>query len=351
VNTPLHVLEILGRGGLGPMELHVLRLAEGLQDAGVRVSAVCPGEGPAQRALRALGCDVLVTAVGDNPGFCSVRDVACHVEDEAVDVVHAHYANAHVLGVLAAAVAARPCVATLHGPHVGMRDLEAHKLGRDAHLHVLDDAARRHARAIGVAPGRLHRVVNDTAPAPARLFRAAGSRVVGIVANAATAAALERALHAAGCEACMLGTRAGRAVPGREHPLPEVGACVVGDPADVPPTLLDALAAGVPVISPAQPEIAELLRPENAILVDTGDAAGAQAVAALAHAAAALLRDVRKADAVSAAAREAARPWPRPGLVAGMAQLLERLAGRGGGTSPVLSSQLPRVAARPAGSP
>jgi hypothetical protein len=160
VSGSLHVLEILGRGGTGPMERWVHALARALLAGGARVSAVCPEEGAAHEALAALGCSVMVAAVGDDPSFASVRDVASLVVHEGVGVVHAHYANGHVLGALVAAVTAQPSLATLHGASVGMRDLEAHRLVRHGHLHARDPAAAQHARSIGVAPGRIHLVAD-----------------------------------------------------------------------------------------------------------------------------------------------------------------------------------------------
>jgi hypothetical protein len=142
------------------MEQCVLRLVEALRDRGSRVLAVCPDEGPACAGQRALGCGVLVTPVGDDPSFARVRDAASLVLDEGVDIVHAHFANAHVLAALVAAATGRPCLATLHGPQVGMLDLEAHRLTRHGHLHAVHEAAIHHARSIGVAASRVHLVRN-----------------------------------------------------------------------------------------------------------------------------------------------------------------------------------------------
>lgn len=335
--APLHVLEVLGRGDVGPMELHVLRVTEGLQDAGVRVSAVCPREGPAARALRALGCHVLVTAVGDDPAFASVRDVATHVLDAGVDVLHAHYANAHMLAVLAAAATARPCLATLHGPNVGMRDLEAHKLVHAAHLHVLCEPAVCHARAVGVSARRIHRVGNDGTPVDRPLHPAPGGRVVGMATRADDpgSAPVGRTLAAAGCEIVWLGARRAAAATGT--PAPRISVCIVPDARALPPRLLDALGCSIPVVAGLGGLADDGGHPSGAGKDLPARAAACVVVPAmpahLVEATLSLLDDAPRCLALAAAGARAARGWPRPGMVAGLRTLLQALASGAGGSA------------------
>jgi hypothetical protein len=340
MNAPrarLHVLEVLGRGDLGPMELHVLRITEGLQDGGVRVSAVCPSEGPAARALHALGCHVLVTPVGDDPAFASVRDVAAHVLDDGVDVLHAHYANAHVLAVLAGAAAALPCLATLHGPNIGMRDLEAHKLVHGAHLHVLGEPALCHARAVGVSARRIHHVGNDAAPVDRPLHAAPGSRVVGIATREGDpgSAPVGRMLATAGCQIAWLGGRRAAMAAGTQPP--RISVCIVPDAAALPPRLLDALACSIPVVAGLAGSAGDGPPPRAGGHDLPAQGAGCMVVAAtpahLAQATLALLDDTPRYLALAAEGAGAAGGWPRRGMVEGLRALLQALASGGHGSA------------------
>jgi glycosyltransferase involved in cell wall biosynthesis len=164
----LHVLEVLGNGIVGGMETYVARLTRHLKFSGVKVSALCPFEGPLTAALRAEGCPILIAPVTDDPTWSTVQSTATYVLAEQVDVMHAHLGNAHVLAALISAVTAVPCVATIHGRSIPMLDLEAHRLLDGPCMTVVCHSAYNHARALGVLPHRLKLIANGVPAAPSR---------------------------------------------------------------------------------------------------------------------------------------------------------------------------------------
>jgi glycosyltransferase involved in cell wall biosynthesis len=137
---------------------------------------LCPFESHVTAALRDAGCDVLIAPVRDDPVWLTVQLAAAFVDDCGVDVVHAHLANAHVLGALVSALTERPCLATIHGRTVSMLDLEAHRMSESMHMSVVCQAAYHHALALGVPRERLHHVPNGVpssgVPLPAGAFAA-----------------------------------------------------------------------------------------------------------------------------------------------------------------------------------
>ena len=178
----LHVLEVLDRDGLGDLERRVIALAQDLRSLGARVSAMCPAAGPAATGLRDAGCEVLLGAMGRDPPWPSVRAASTYVLDEHVQVLHVHAGHAHVLGSVVAAVTGRPLLATVHHRELTMLEVEAHRFAPHAHFHVLDEHALQHARAIGIAAGRVHRIdrVGDAARSDGKPSRVAAGHPLAV---------------------------------------------------------------------------------------------------------------------------------------------------------------------------
>jgi len=158
---PLHVLEIVAAADHGA----IARLADELERAGARVSVLCGDARDTPLAHRAAGRTVLQAALADDPSWATIRLAASWSVSENVDVFHAHGAAAHLVAVLAGALCEVPCVATIPGDEIPMLDLEAHRLGDRAHLCVEGAQAFHHARALGVAPARLHHAALGREPA------------------------------------------------------------------------------------------------------------------------------------------------------------------------------------------
>jgi hypothetical protein len=153
----MHVLELVGGVGAHDAAARILPLAAALGRRGDRVSVLCDPQVDGIAALRAGGCELLLTPVDDDPDWTSMRLAATWVTQERVGVLHAHGSAAHVLGVIVAALTGRPCAATVPFDDVPMLDFEAHRLTDGTYLLVGSEGAFDHARAIGVAGRRLHR--------------------------------------------------------------------------------------------------------------------------------------------------------------------------------------------------
>ena len=164
----LHVLHVLGNAIVGGMETSVIRLARELPQTSFRMSVLCPFESFVTSELRSAGCHVLIAPVRDDPSWEAAQAAAAYVQDEHVDVVHAHLANAHVLGAVVSSLTQRPCLATIHGRSLTMLDLEAHRLADTMHMCVVCNVAYSHARTLGVARDRLYLIPNGVPFADAK---------------------------------------------------------------------------------------------------------------------------------------------------------------------------------------
>lgn len=151
---PLRVLQVVGNAIVGGMETWVERLIERLPAARFQVTALCPCESPYTDRLRALGADVLVTSMPDDPPWASLQMATMLARHRRVELIHAHLPNAHLLGGLAGRLAGVPVMSTIHGRQLSTLDLEVHRLV-GSHLSVVCQESFHHALAAGVDPTRL----------------------------------------------------------------------------------------------------------------------------------------------------------------------------------------------------
>jgi glycosyltransferase involved in cell wall biosynthesis len=154
LDTRIHVLQVVGNAIVGGMERWVERLVQHLPPARFRVSVACPFEGAFADRLRALGCDVQVVPMPEDMPWSSVQALLAVVRATAVDLLHAHLPNAHVLAGLAGRLAGRPVLATIHGRTLSMADLEVHRTV-GSHISVVCRQSHFHALAVGVDPALL----------------------------------------------------------------------------------------------------------------------------------------------------------------------------------------------------
>lgn len=154
-----HVLIILGNAIVGGMEMSVKRLIARLPRDAHAVSCLCPCEGALADDLRGHGCDVHIVPIDGEPSWRTVHYGALLVRTAGVDVIHAHLANAHVLGGLIGHLAGVPVLAHVHGRGVDMADVEVHRLV-DSHVCVVSRSAYYQALGAGIRRDRLHCVSN-----------------------------------------------------------------------------------------------------------------------------------------------------------------------------------------------
>lgn len=373
----LHVLEILGNAIVGGMETFVTRLVQALPAESFRVSALCPFESHVTEALREAGADILIAPVRDDPVWQTVQLAAAFVDDEAVDVLHAHLANAHVLGSLVSALTGRACLATIHGRMVPMLDFEAHRMSDAMHMSVVCRAAYGHARAIGVPRERLHLIGNGVPAAGASNASSAFAASVGLSAEMPLVGFVGRlspekapdlfvrmahqlaAKHTDAAfvligdgpmrerleeEVRLLGMAGRVRFAGERHDvlplLPSLTALVVPSHAEgMPLALMEGMAAGVPVVATSVGGIPEMIQHLNTgLLVGPGDAGQ------LAIAVDGLLDDPAWAAAIGARARQRASSlWPQRESALRMGALLRRIASQAPESAPVRRPASARV--------
>ncbi len=150
----IHVLEVIGNAIVGGMETYVERLVSNLPPERFSVTALCPFESPFTERLRAHDIEVLVTPMPDDPPWSSVQMGCAMVKAGAIDLLHAHLPNAHVLAGIVGRLTGKPVLATLHGHRVGMLDLEVHR-SAGTHLSVVCRQSYFHALGLGVSAGQL----------------------------------------------------------------------------------------------------------------------------------------------------------------------------------------------------
>jgi glycosyltransferase involved in cell wall biosynthesis len=150
---------VIGNANVGGMEVAVRSLAGHLMADGCVVTCICPYESPYTASLRALGCDVFITPIGDDPSWRSIQLTLEVARLYGCDLIHAHMPKAHVLAGLAGSLAHLPAIATVHGMNI-----TSHELGicraTGSHLITVCQEAFVQALAMGVPAERLTLITN-----------------------------------------------------------------------------------------------------------------------------------------------------------------------------------------------
>ena len=155
----VHVLEVVGNAIVGGMESCVMRLVERLPQERFAVTALCPFESRFTAGLRRRGADVVIAPMSDDPTWSSIQMTCSLIRAGAIDVLHAHLPNAHVLAGLAGKLTAKPVLATIHGRQPSTTDLEVQRC-TGTHLSVVSRHSYFHALGLGVSPAQLSCIPN-----------------------------------------------------------------------------------------------------------------------------------------------------------------------------------------------
>jgi glycosyltransferase involved in cell wall biosynthesis len=153
-DTRVHVLQVIGNAIVGGMETWVERLLQRLPRQRFEVTALCPYESPYTDRLRALGLEVLIAPMPEDPLWTSIQMTAALVKARGIDLLHAHLPNAHMLAGLAGSLTGTPVVTTIHGRQLTTLDLEVHR-AVGSHLSVVCHQSYFHALGLGADANRL----------------------------------------------------------------------------------------------------------------------------------------------------------------------------------------------------
>src|SRR5688500_8758973 len=156
---PINLLQIIGGAIVGGMETYVLRLLQRLPQDLFRVTCLCVCESRFTAQLRDIGCSVHVTPITDEPNWQSIQLGVSLIRADAIDVIHAHLPNAHLLAGILGRLTETPALATIHGRHLAMRDFEVHKLTH-THISVVAKTAYFQALSLGIPASKLRFIAN-----------------------------------------------------------------------------------------------------------------------------------------------------------------------------------------------
>lgn len=150
----IHVLEVIGNAIVGGMEMWVERFIERMPRERYRFTALCPFESPYTDRLRALGVEVLIAPMPEDPPWSTIQMATALVAAGSIDLLHAHMPKAHALAGIVGRLTAKPVLTTVHSRHVTVLDLEVYRAAA-THLSVVCRHSYFHALGLGVSAGHL----------------------------------------------------------------------------------------------------------------------------------------------------------------------------------------------------
>ena len=190
-DRPIRLLEVIGNAIVGGMESTVHNLITSLPAERFEITCLCPYESPFTAKLRAIGCAVYITPIRDDPPWAAIELATTLIQQQQIDVVHAHLLNAHTLAAISGKIASVPVVATIHSMNIWAQEISVARVA-GSHLVTVCQQAFFQASASGIAAENLSLIPNgvDTdryRPATARnllrdrLKLPAGARLLGFV--------------------------------------------------------------------------------------------------------------------------------------------------------------------------
>lgn len=155
----LRILEILGNAMVGGVEQSTLNLLGFLDKERFETACLCPYESAFTAALRALGCEVWIAPVRDDPPWRAIETAAAMVAQKRIDLIHAHLFNAQVLATLVGKLTAIPVVVTAHSMELSVGEISVARLSHH-HLVTVCRAAFAQCTAAGLDPDALSLIPN-----------------------------------------------------------------------------------------------------------------------------------------------------------------------------------------------
>lgn len=344
LRRPLRLAQVIDQLTLGGAQKLLLTLAQAWPDRLTIISLAQAAHPPLLAELRRTGCPVITVAGGGLFDWARLARLVQLFRRERFDIVHTHLTYAHILGLSAAGLAGCPAVATLHTAGqdrrhyrlwryrletlalrhfsrrvvaVGQTVAEAHqpRLGRKriqvipnavASIPPLAEAERQALRAhmvgdaarpVLISVGRLSlpKGYPDLLAAFSQLRQTRPAAALVIVGQGELAADLQAQVET-------LGLRGQAFLLGAREDVPRLLAAsdmfvLASHWEGLPVAVLEAMAAGLPVVATAVGDVPQVLTPETGVLVPP------HAPAELAAAVGQLLADPVRRRALGAAAQ------------------------------------------------
>lgn len=312
---PLSIIHVVAPAPAGGLETVVRLLATGQQASGHRVVVAVIGDpdGIFTEALSRGGVASERISHGSRSYVAQARALASIFREHRPAVVHTHGYHPDVLGGLVARAAGIPVVTTLHGFTGGdwknrLYERMQCAAARNARAAVaVSPGVRERLRSGGVASARLHVIPNAYAPSRDMMDRATARRALGVAAEGVRIGWVGRisaekgpdvlidALaqsHDPGIQVSMVGDGPSRAatldraraagvdgsitmhgaLPSAARLLPAFDLLVLSSRTEGSPViLLEAMAAGVPIVATAVGGVPDMLSEREAFLVPPED--------------------------------------------------------------------------------
>jgi glycosyltransferase involved in cell wall biosynthesis len=319
LSTPLTIMHVLAPAPVGGLETVVSTLAQAQSRAGNRVVVA-----PTLSALEE-GRNFMDSLAGSAveiepvivPGRRYLRERRalqdmCHRKQ--VDIVHSHGYRSDIIGGWAGRKSDIPIVTTVHGFAGGgwrnrrYEDLQRWSFRRFDAVVAVSRAMAAELQASGVSTSRLHTIPNALAPTPAAFNRAAARRELGLLTEGVVGGWVGRVsrekgvdvlidalaiLNDPGVHAVVLGDGPERAreenrakslipetivwlgnVPDAARYFAAFDFYVLSSRTEgIPMVLLEAMAAGIPIVTTSVGGIPDMLSPLEAMLVAPNDPA------------------------------------------------------------------------------
>jgi glycosyltransferase involved in cell wall biosynthesis len=159
VKSRIHLLQIVGNAIVGGTETYVYNLVSNLSPESFRVTCLCPFESPFTESLRRVGCDVFITPMDEEIAWNSIQLAVELARHHAVDLIHAHLPNAHILAGLVGKLTGTPVVSTIHSRYLCSEQLAISRM-TETNLLLICQEAYGQALALGIPPERLTHIQN-----------------------------------------------------------------------------------------------------------------------------------------------------------------------------------------------
>jgi glycosyltransferase involved in cell wall biosynthesis len=117
-SAELRVLALIDHLALGGAEMLLAHFAAAAPRAGIRLSVACLGQrdgNPAAEPLRAAGIEPVILNIPPRLGLRALMEVRRHIAEMQPDIVHTHLGSSSCLGSLAARSLKIPAVSSIHG--------------------------------------------------------------------------------------------------------------------------------------------------------------------------------------------------------------------------------------------
>ncbi len=150
----MRILEITSACGIGGAETNFVALVRGLTAQGESVRIFCPAGSQVIPRLRTCGLSPASWRMWGKLDLRTLGRFVSLIRANDIDIVHTHLTTASLLGSLAARIARRPCVATVHGYNV------AHAFRFADRIIAVSQAAKDNLVSQGVSAAKVTVIYN-----------------------------------------------------------------------------------------------------------------------------------------------------------------------------------------------